>query len=158
MPTPAPAVNRPATPAFVSQGTWRKYLSEDESVLVVPLPTFFDPNAIMWSTDTGLDLRLSHGYFLGPGANGTGRFGPVPRHTDDLLEQARRTGTIPALTDADRAQVRADLRYWRTAIILLQPGPQAPESLRVTLDALVGPGTFTGGVWTWDVRALREQG
>jgi hypothetical protein len=151
-PLPVSAVDRPATPRFVSSGAWRQYVGPQDSVLVLPTPSF---TGLWWSAQTGLDLRLSHGYFLGPGAAGRAVTGPPPRPTDDVLIRATRSGEVPALTDADRANARADFAYWRTAIVLLRPDPRVPDALRRTLDALIGPGRFVDGVWLWDVRDQR---
>jgi hypothetical protein len=129
-----------------------------DSVLVVPLPSFTNPHGIYWSVHSGLDLPISHGYFLGPltEQDRRGRSGAIPRPTDALLLDAHRTGAVPAITDQHRAQARADLAYWRTAIILVPDDARLPDSLRQTVAELVGqPGTRDGGVWVWDVRSLR---
>jgi hypothetical protein len=153
-PTPTRVFDRPATPAFLSSGAWRSYVGPDQSVLVVPLADFDHYTATTWSASTGLDLRLSHGYFLGPEGGAEGNHavvGSAPRPTDALLEQATATHRAPPVTDADRAQARVDLAYWRTAIVLAPPG-DATAAERDTVDALVGPGRLVGGVWLWDVR------
>jgi hypothetical protein len=147
-------VNRHATPAFVASGEWRSYVGQGESVLVVPLPTFFQPAGMTWSTDSGLDLPISHGYFLGPDRDRHARYGPVFRPTDWILTSVRDTGRMPELTDADRDRAREDLKYWHTAIIILRPAADVPEALIQTVNALVGQGQYVGGVWLWDVRTL----
>jgi hypothetical protein len=152
-PVPAPATRFPATPAFIADGTWRKYVGPGESMLVVPTPSFFEPSAIYWSARQSNDLPISHGYFLGPDANGRGRFGPDPRPSDVILNEASKSGHRPTITDADRSQFRADLQYWRTAVIVFLPGKNAPPELRETVEQLVGrPGQPTGTVYIWDVR------
>ncbi|MER7273035.1 hypothetical protein ABT369_01125 [Dactylosporangium sp. NPDC000244] len=150
-PTPTPVEPRPAVPSFVSGGAWRGYVDADHSVLVVPLADFEHWTALSWSTATGLDMRLSHGYFLGPEGGVTGRHaivGPPSRPLDRLLRDPR------PVTDADRAAARADLAHWRTAIVLAPPGP-AYAAQRRLLDDLFGPGRLIGGVWLWDVRGVR---
>src|SRR4029079_8251073 len=84
------------------------------------------------------DLPISHGYFLGPDANGRGRFGRDPRPSDLILNDAYTTGQVPAITDADRAQFREDLRYWHTAVILFLPGKNGTPALRTTVEQLIG--------------------
>ncbi|MGI5243406.1 hypothetical protein [Dactylosporangium sp. CA-139066] len=148
-PAPTLVFDRPPVPAFISSGAWRTYVAADDSVLVVPLADFEHWTAQSWSTATGLDLRLSHGYFLAPEGGVAGRHavvGPPPRYLDGLIR------TPPtAVTDADRERARADLRYWHTALILVPPDAGL-EPQRSLFGALFGPGRLTGGVWIWDVR------
>jgi len=151
-PVPAPAVSF-STPAFIADGTWRSYVGPGQSMLVVPTPTFFEPSAIYWSARLDDDLPISHGYFLGPDANGRGRFGPDPRPSDLILNDAYTTGQVPAITDADRAQFREDLRYWHTAVILFLPGKNGTPALRTTVEQLIGrPPEQAGTVSIWDTR------
>jgi hypothetical protein len=139
----------------VSRGAWRAYVTGHDSVLVVPTPSFLNPEGMWWSAGTGLDMPISHGYFLGPGPTGRAESYPAFRHTDELLNRAASSGEVPPVTEADRADARADFRYWRTAIVLLRPDPRGSDVYRRTLDALVGPGNFVDGVWLWDVRGWR---
>ncbi len=152
-PVPVPAVPFPATPSFIADGTWRNYVGPGQSMLVVPTPTFFEPSAIYWSARLDDDLPISHGYFLGPDANGRGRFGPDPRPSDLILDEAAASGQVPTITDADRAHFREDLQYWRTAVIVFLPGKTGTPALRATLEDLVGrSGRPMGPVYVWDVR------
>ncbi|WP_433608779.1 hypothetical protein ACQP2P_36465 [Dactylosporangium sp. CA-139114] len=155
-PMPIKVVTRPAVPQFVAAGTWKQYVGADQTVLVVPLPQWDFPTAIFWAGSTNADMKVSHGYFLGPADGVTGHHafvGPVLRPTDRLFTQAMYQQTVPPVTDADRAQARADLRYWRTSLILAPQGAQW-AAVRTTLTDLYGPGTNTGGLWMWDVRTL----
>jgi hypothetical protein len=151
-PVPVPAAKL-STPSFIADGTWRQYVGPGQSMLVVPTPSFFEPSAIYWSARLDDDLPISHGYFLGPDANGRGHLGPVPRPGDLILNVAYTTGQVPTITDADRAQFRDDLRFWHTAVILFRPGQNATPSLRLTVEQLVGkPPQQIGTVDIWDTR------
>lgn len=155
-PLPIPVRVRPAVPAFVASGAWRSYVGPDQSVLVVPLPTYDKPAAMMWATSTGLDMKLSHGYFLAP-KNGTpgqhATVGPVTRPTDGFLTAATYAPSmIPPVTPAARKQAQVDLAYWHAAIIIVPDDVPATDAIRRTLDSLIGPGRLVGGVWLWDVR------
>ncbi|WP_433048743.1 hypothetical protein [Dactylosporangium sp. CS-033363] len=155
-PMPIKVVTRPAIPAFVSAGTWKQYVGPDQTVLIVPLPQWDFPTAIWWTGSTDTDMKVSHGYFLGPADGIDGHHatpGPAQRPTDKLFAEAMYKGTVPPITDADRAAARDDLRYWRTSLVLAPQGAQW-EAVRTTLTGLFGPGTNTGGVWMWDVRHL----
>jgi len=153
-PTPTKVFNRPPIPTFITTGAWRAYVGPGQSALVVPLADFDHWTGMTWSASTGLDLRLSHGYFLGPegGAKGgRAQVGPGARPTDLLLKRATASHRAPVVTEADRIQAREDFAYWHTAVILVPTG-DATAAERETIDNLVGPGLFTRGVWLWDVR------
>ncbi|MEV4138501.1 glycosyl transferase [Dactylosporangium sp. NPDC049742] len=153
-PVPIKVFDRPAVPAFIASGEWRSFVGPQESVLIVPLATFEHWTAMSWATATGTELRMSHGYFLGPAGGVLGRHATVgapARPTDRLINAATGNHQVTAVTDLDREQARLDLAYWRTSIILAPDGPAAAAE-RGTLDALFGPGRLTGGLWLWDVR------
>lgn len=155
-PVPIKVIDRPAIPSFIASGEWRSYVRGEESVLAVPLATFEHWTSMSWATATGCDMRMSHGYFLGPTGGVRGRHAMVGaplRPTDRLINAATRTREVTTVTDADREQARLDLAYWRTSIILAPVGDGASAE-RGTLDALFGPGRQVGGLWLWDVRNL----
>src|SRR5262249_55721831 len=129
----------------------------------------------------GLAYAVPRGYFLGPASatDPRARFGAPPRHTsstfyrlailpwrpvdqsemDTPLGQLRRgsRGVPPGPVSAsDPASARADLRYWRAAIVILAP-QRNEDLLRVRTTALLGfAPVWTDGVWLWDVRRLRR--
>lgn len=153
-PVPIKVIDRPAIPSFIASGEWRSYVKAQESALIVPLATFEHWTSMSWATATGADLRMSHGYFLGPAGGVKGSHatvGPAVRPTDRLINTATATHQVTTVTDADREQARLDLAYWRTSIILAPTGDGAAAE-RGTLDALFGPGRQVGGLWLWDVR------
>ncbi|WP_432828904.1 hypothetical protein [Dactylosporangium sp. CA-092794] len=155
-PMPIKVELRPQTPAFIASGAWKPYVGPGQSVLIVPLPQWDFQIATFWADATNTDLPLSHGYFLGPadGIKGHHAFvGPVPRPTDKLFSDAMYKRAVPTVTDADREQAKVDLRYWHTALILCPEGPKFVAGCQ-TISELVGPGTFTGGLWMWDVRGI----
>jgi hypothetical protein len=155
-PMPIKTVDRPAVPSFVSSGQWRDYVGPGRTVLVVPLPQWDFETGIYWAASTNTALPLSHGYFLGPadGVDGHHAFvGPVQRPTDKLFSVAAWQRLVPEITDADRAQAKADLQFWRVALILVPDGAKWTAS-RLTVEQLFGPGTATGGLTMWDVRGL----
>ncbi|MFD0585663.1 glycosyltransferase family protein [Dactylosporangium darangshiense] len=155
-PMPVKVETRPAVPAFVTSGAWRDYVGPGQSVLVVPLPQWDFETGLYWSAETGARMPISHGYFLGPadGVDGHHAFvGPVPRPTDKLFATAMYQDKVPPVTDADRAQARADVQYWKVSLILVPDDPRW-ASERETVAALYGPGKAAGGLTMWDVRAL----
>jgi len=154
VPTPLPAVDTPRAPAFVSSGEWRRYVPPGRSVVVVPVPTYMHIDGQRWAASQHLDMPIAGGYFLGPGPGGRALYGAPPRPSATLLDEVARTGRVPAVTDADRAALVTDLRYWRAAVMLLGDVPHA-DQLRATLTDLLGtPPRHTGGAWVWDVRGM----
>ncbi|MFC5748417.1 hypothetical protein [Actinomadura rugatobispora] len=154
-PRPLLAEDRPATPAFFTEGHWRAYVGGGGgSVLVVPPPDAANAAALRWQVDAGLGFPIVEGYFVGPyGPDRTGVYGAVPRPTSSLLREVADSGRVPALTAAERATARADLRFWRADAVVLGPHPRR-EALRTTVEGLLGPGRDVGGVRAWDVRPI----
>jgi hypothetical protein len=155
-PTPVLAERAPPVPAFLTSGQWRQYVRGDQSVFAVDAVFWVGSFTTMsWDDATGQDYRMVGGYFLGPQVNGQGNYGPPLRPTEELLYNIGYYDASTRVTAAQRAAFRADLRYWRTAIVIL--GPDAPHHarLRYVLDQLTGqPARRVPGVLLWDVRAL----
>ncbi|MEV0320838.1 dolichyl-phosphate beta-glucosyltransferase [Streptomyces sp. NPDC050658] len=152
VPAPLRAVERAEVPAFIAEGTWRKYVGEGETLVPVPLPDPGNAEALHWQTAADLDFRLPGGYFNGPwGPDRVGIYGASPRNTSNLLRDVRNSGQAPKITDAWRAAARADMAYWRAGVLVLAPQPHDAE-LRVTVEELLDrPGKWVDGVWIWDL-------
>lgn len=158
-PRPLPAFNTLPTPAFVSSGEWRQYVPPGHSLVTVPLASSKNVQSLFWSAQTGLDLPLARGYFLGPGpdypADPKAIFGAPKRATSTLLDKVLATGQLPEITEADRVNALADLRYWRASAVVLQPGTRNDGDLwEATTDLIGFAPVLRGGVWLWDVRRL----
>ncbi|MEN3305407.1 MAG: hypothetical protein V7603_1609, partial [Micromonosporaceae bacterium] len=158
LPRPLPAINTLPTPAFVTSGTWRRYVPAGHSLVSVPLAGSRNVQPMFWSARTGLDLPVARGYFLGPGPDredAEAIFGAPKRPTSVLLDKVVATGKVPTITASDRANALADLRYWRGSVVVLQPGTRNDGDLwEATSDLLGSPPVLIGGLWVWDVRAL----
>ncbi|GAB3151514.1 glycosyl transferase [Micromonospora sonneratiae] len=159
-PTPLPSTRVPQTPEFVTSGAWRGYAEGDRTMVTLPLPTSTYPDPLRWSAETGLDLRLAGGYFLGPGTrpDGTGSrtalFTAPKRPTGTFLDTIRRTGRVPTITAQLRADAVEDLRFWRAGMVVLAP-QRYDSALRRGMTRLIGiEPTRIGGVWVWDVRPI----
>ncbi|MFE9689688.1 hypothetical protein [Micromonospora sp. NPDC005806] len=159
LPTPLPSVRLEPTPAFVTSGAWRPYVTGGRSIVTLPLPdtTYADP--LRWSAETRLDMPLARGYFLypdtRPGAGRVALFSAPPRPTSTFFSTIRMTGGVPPITPADRVSAVDDLRYWRAGAVILDPQVRQADALGRGMTALTGiEPRFTGGVWLWDVRPL----
>lgn len=156
-PTPLDTIPRPSTPDFFRDGTWKRYVTTG-SLVAVPLPNFADARALHWQTEAGLGFPIADGYFVGPMGpdDRHGRYGAPERPTAVLLNSVRDHGNGPQISDDQRAQTLADLRYWRADVVVL--APQANQQvLQSTVESLLRkPAQYVDGVWLWDVRALRS--
>ncbi|GGV55363.1 hypothetical protein GCM10010277_55460 [Streptomyces longisporoflavus] len=152
VPAPLRAVERAEPPAFIADGTWRKYLGEGESLVPIPLPDPAGAEALHWQTTAGLGFSLPGGYFNGPwGPDRIGIYGAPPRNTSNLLRDVRSSGRAPQLTDAWREAAREDLTYWKAGVLVLAP-QEHDDALRETVEELLDrPGKWVDGVWIWDL-------
>jgi hypothetical protein len=160
LPIPLHAGPSRPVPGFIADGTWRRYVPAGRSLVAVPLTEFDNIDAQRWSAASDLDLPIAGGYFLGPAGAGEprGLYGAPSRPTELLLADAARTGQVPSVTADERGQARADLRFWRAAVVVIGPG-DAEDVLRVTVGNLLGQRPqFIGGAWVWDVRGVVDAG
>ena len=106
----------------------------------------------------GLTMGLTAGYFRGPDPSTpkhTGMFGAPQRPSTRILARVLKIGKVPAISDNDRRQMIADLRYWRASVVVLSPKRRNADALReATTDLLGFAPTTIGGAWVWDVRTV----
>ncbi|MGW6060620.1 glycosyltransferase [Streptomyces sp. NPDC055189] len=152
VPAPLRAVERAQPPAFIADGTWRKYVGDGESLVPIPLPDPAGAEALHWQTTADLGFSLPGGYFNGPwGPDRIGIYGASPRNTSNLLADVRSSGRAPQLTDAWRRAAREDLTYWKAGVLVLAP-QEHDAALRATVEQLLDrPGKWVDGVWIWDL-------
>jgi hypothetical protein len=157
LPVPISVSPRAALPTFITAGTWHSYLPAGTTVVSVPPSSWDSADAQRWQTATGYAFPVEGGYFLGPGDDGRSSIGPRARPTSKLLISVARDGTVPHITDADRAAVRADLTYWRAGLVVLpDPTPGIDHGWASRHDLLLqigtelfGPPTRVADVWLW---------
>ncbi|MGY6024187.1 glycosyltransferase [Streptomyces spinosirectus] len=152
IPAPLKAVERPATPAFFTDGAWKPYVRKGESLVPVPLPDPGSAEALHWQQEAGLGFKLPGGYFNGPwGKKRIGIYGASPRYTSQLLRDVRYTGVLPEIGANWRAQAKRDFAYWRAGALVVTPQPH-DDALRKAVTELVGrDGKWVHGVWVWDL-------
>ncbi|MQS36187.1 dolichyl-phosphate beta-glucosyltransferase [Streptomyces katsurahamanus] len=152
LPTPYPVRERTPVPEFITEGMYRSYLAEGESVVTVPLPNPGSADALYWQSSTGLGFSVAGGYFNGPwGPDRVGIYGATPRHTSNLFGEVRDSGKVPDIGPSWQNQAKADLAAWRAGVVVLPP-QYNEEALHKTVSALLGrSGERVGGVWVWDV-------
>ncbi|MDT5031975.1 MAG: hypothetical protein QOC94_2146 [Actinoplanes sp.] len=158
-PKPLPIVGGAPLPPFIAAGLWRSYVPAGRSLVPVPLPEVTTGRTAMrWVTLSHLDFRVPRGYFMGPAdppGNDTGSWRAAPRYTSELLGRVGKHGQIPYLSEADRAQVLADLVYWRAAVVVLVPDSRNGAALQAVLTHALGRSPqLIGGAQVWDERSL----
>ncbi|MEH0842045.1 hypothetical protein V6U81_06590 [Micromonospora sp. CPCC 205711] len=154
VPRPLPAQHVDPPPHFITAGGWRPYVPDGRTLVPVPVPSnVHGLSTLRWSALTGHEFPVPGGYFIGPNANGEGVFGAPLRPTSTLIYSAMDSGTVPALTEENRRQAAADLRYWRASVVVLGAHPREAV-LRELMTGLLGPGRRVDDVWLWDVRPL----
>ncbi|MGX6606370.1 hypothetical protein ACWKSP_30220 [Micromonosporaceae bacterium Da 78-11] len=157
-PKPLPIVVADPLPPFLTQGTWKQYVTGDRTLVPVPLPEVTTGRTGMrWAALSGLAFPVPRGYFMGPvdpPADDTGSWNAPKRFTSQLLWRVREYGQRPVLTATDRAMIRTDLIYWRAAVVVLIPDSRNGDALLATLTDALGPPQPVGGVQVWDMRGL----
>ncbi|WP_369213919.1 dolichyl-phosphate beta-glucosyltransferase [Streptomyces flavofungini] len=152
VPVPLDAVDRIDVPPFIADGTWRRYLGEDETLVPIPVPDPANAEGLHWQTTADLGFRLPGGYFNGPwGPDRVGIYGPPPRATSTLLRDVSDSGRNPQITPAVRAAAREDLAFWKAGVLVLAPQWNDGQ-LRTAVEKLVGSrAKWVGGAWVWDL-------
>lgn len=154
LPTPLPAQARPAVPDFVTSGAWRDYVAEGRTLVPVPVNNM---TSVWWGAASLAGFAVPQGYFLAPtsATDRSGRWGVEPRPTSLLLTAVAAGERGTAVTEAERAQALADVRYWRADAVVL-PRHSREAELWAVLTACYGQGRQIDDVWMWDVRPVTQ--
>ncbi|MER7165974.1 hypothetical protein ABT336_07850 [Micromonospora sp. NPDC000207] len=158
-PMPLKMTTRPPVPEFITSDRWREYVSAEQTLVPIPVPSMGNTHGMRWAASTNLDFKIPGGYFLAPRNANTGdagRFGGRPSGMGSLLEEVSRTGRTPKLDDRERRRSLDELRYWNSAILVLPEGQPNVEPLKQTVEQIVGPARQELDVWIWDVRPLTQ--
>ncbi|MFE9255648.1 dolichyl-phosphate beta-glucosyltransferase [Streptomyces sp. NPDC006879] len=152
VPTPFPVTDRPPVPAFVTQGLWKRYVQDGQTLVPIPVPDPGDAAALHWQTVSDLAFKLPGGYFNGPwGPDRIGIYGPSPRHTSNMLRDIRYGADPPEIGASWQRQAREDLDFWKAGVLVLAPQDRDAE-LRETVTKLLGrQPRWEGGAWIWPV-------
>jgi hypothetical protein len=151
LPTPLPAADRPPVPVFISAGHWRDCVEPGGVLVPVPLPTPQEPEPMRWAAAANAEFALPEGFFIGPYARGgKASVGTYKQPTSRLLAEVADTGRPPPeLLPEHRAQAQRDLAFWDASCVVLGPGQQYEDQLRLVLEELLGPGERVADAWVW---------
>ncbi|HEX8347268.1 MAG TPA: hypothetical protein VF657_21400 [Actinoplanes sp.] len=158
IPQPLPMIDTLPPPQFITSGAWRPYVPVGRTIVPVPLPgRGWGPgtgrDTMVWSVATLLEFPIPTGYFIGPDQHGAGKLGPVTTRMQYVIGQTAKTGVVPKVTDKMRAELRADIRRWRGAVVVLGRN-RNHDALLDLMQRLLGPPQRVQDVWLWDVRNL----
>jgi hypothetical protein len=147
IPRPLPATPAPRLPAGWSAAFAALRLPPQSRVLVVPVPTATQTDALRWQADTGDPGLLIGGYFVGPAWNGLAYIDP-----DGIAITAQYLNELwsgrPPPQAPPRSQVDANLHTWRPAAVVAVTSPGSP--LARYLEGLFGRPTIrSGSVLAW---------
>jgi uncharacterized membrane protein YedE/YeeE len=147
IPRPLPAASAARLPAGWSAAFAALRLPPQSRVLVVPVPTAIQTDALRWQADTGEPALLVGGYFVGPAWNGLAYIdGNGVAVTAQYLDELWSGGPPPQAPP--RSQVDADLATWRPAAVVAVTSPGSP--LGRYLEGLFGrPAIRSGDVLAW---------
>jgi hypothetical protein len=127
---------RAPEPKFIADGAWQKYVPEGGTMSALPFAINVAADGQRWQAYTmargGRQFRIPDGYFLGPevdGADKKGRIGAPPRRTDWLFLRAALYGYVPEVDNWDRAQARADFKYWGLDAVFLPDEITGPDGM-----------------------------
>jgi hypothetical protein len=147
IPLPLHPATAAGLPAGWSAAFARLGLAPDARVLVVPVPTATQTDALRWQADTGQPGELIGGYFVGPAWNGQAYVeGSGVRATATYLDQLWSGG--PAAPVPAGSQVLSDMNTWRPAAVVAVSSPGS--ALGRYLQVIFGPPSFrSGSILAW---------
>jgi hypothetical protein len=142
VPLPLRTANAPGVPAGWSAAFADLRLPPSARVLVVPVPTPTQTDAMRWQADTGEPRSLNGGYFVGPAWNGQAYVGgdgvsATAKYLDGLWSGGS-AGPAPSMT-----QVRADLAAWRPSAVVAVTSQRSV--LAHYLETVLGPPAVRSG-------------
>jgi dolichyl-phosphate beta-glucosyltransferase len=148
LPVPIGVRDRPPVPAFITDGTWQRYVDERHSLVGIPAASVGNLEAMRWAAISRVGFAIPGGYYLGP----DGAFGAPPRPTSTLLDLVAATGNPPNVTDKEINDATTDLRFWHAAVVVIVPGSQTEAVKRTVTNLLDFEPSLVDGIWLWDVR------
>jgi hypothetical protein len=155
LPSAPLAAHRRNVPAFFTSSDVARI--SGQTVLVAPFSA--DPgfrhapwelaDVMLWQAASGMRFKTPEGYGWGPGVDGAPLEGPLPTLTQTRMIGISRFGTYPALCQADRARMFADLRSWGVTAVIVGPTGQRDKLVAFFTDLLGSGPEEMGGVALW---------
>lgn len=141
LPFPSAVVS---VPPFFTAGAVSE-IPEGSVALVAPYSHLLDGRAMLWQAASGMRFRMPEGYMVRPGPS----LSPASTSLGDALLQIGQGSTPPAMTDARRQQLLADLAHWNVRTIVVGPMEHQDRILELFGSLLDRPPALAGGVYVW---------
>ncbi|MEV6954924.1 dolichyl-phosphate beta-glucosyltransferase [Streptomyces sp. NPDC051183] len=139
LPLPLVVKAREPVPTFITQGLYKDYVKDGQSLVPVPLPDPMTGNPLHWQSSTGFGFKLAGGYFNGPdGPDKVGIYGAKPRMLSSLLSDIRWGAPSPVVTSQMQEEARKDLAFWNAGALVLPESQKHAKELRTTITELLG--------------------
>jgi hypothetical protein len=151
IPTPIGTTDRAHLPAFIADGLWSQCVDRGRTMLTVPIASDANRETMRWVGYSGAAFSVPGTNAFVPGKTGVAQYGPNPTKTASLLDKIDKTGTIPPITSAVRAQAAKDLTYWGVQCVAVLPSSPHASQDKKALNSILGQGQLIGGVWTWRI-------
>jgi hypothetical protein len=145
-----------ASPGFFSRPVALRALPEGSVILVAPFAVVGMADAMYWQAEAGMWFRMPEGEAFVPGPY---PLYPPPSATELALVPLAQTTDPPSSVDPSVARdVRADLRRWNVAAVVVGPMSHRDQAVALVSAALGRAPEHTDGVdvW-WDVPAALAQ-
>ena len=151
VPLPLPVQQVTALPSGWTTAFAALRLAPGARVLVVPVPTATQTDAMRWQAQSGQQISLNAGYFQGPAWNGQAYvegngLPPLAYYLDQIW-----TGT-GSLQAPSAGQARAAMAYWDPAAVVAVATERSAVG-RYLVGLLGPPSVRAGGVLAWRERA-----
>jgi hypothetical protein len=150
IPVPIHAAATVPVPAGWQEAFSRLRLAPEARVLVVPVPSSHQPEAMRWQANTGEPHSFIGGWFVGPNRSGQAsvEFFGRPRITGLVLYLDKVWAGSAHATAPSQEQIRRDLAYLRPAAVVAVAGRDSP--IGRVLAGLFGRPTYqVGQVLAW---------
>ncbi len=150
-----PRLDYPSTPwsspAYFTDGTAAR-LDGGKVVMLMPWPSVFAPEGMLWQVSAGDSFRMVGGYVIQPDAQGH----PINTPGDSITERlmvAIETGADPhpAVDDNVRAAVLVDLQRWGVQAVVMPAADPSNPYYSVMAAVLQRPPTAVDGVLRWSI-------
>jgi hypothetical protein len=148
LPTAAGAALAVVPPAFAAQLPDADDDPPGSTVLVAPYAhDGSTAQPMLWQAAAQMSFTMPEGYFVGVDANGRRTDGPPHTTTSKVMTDiAAGRGLAPARLDS---LIRADLRRWKVATVVVGPMPHEQDMVRLFTRVLDAPPRIRGGVYVW---------